>query len=232
MPSQVAPAASTRPSRCRSRTRRPQQARPALLQGLPIRTRSSAEARGAPGELRRFIKELMRRLAQASIARDGGNTVNSDDISEALDECCSPAASSTRNCWVAPRRWRRGDAPKWRACYGAHRKLDAFVSARLVVRPSRPSAERQRAHRTRTRRCGLLLDDFEISRRLAILHPVDQHAQHVDIRGRAGADMVDSRALCRAARTPRLGLAQLRSTFRNSGCRHRGSARSRPCVRA
>jgi ATP-dependent 26S proteasome regulatory subunit len=33
-----------------------------------------------------FIKELMRRIAQASIARDGGSTVESDDISEALDD--------------------------------------------------------------------------------------------------------------------------------------------------
>jgi ATP-dependent Clp protease adapter protein ClpS len=33
-----------------------------------------------------FIKELMRRVAQASIARDGGATVQSADISEALDD--------------------------------------------------------------------------------------------------------------------------------------------------
>ena len=33
-----------------------------------------------------FIKELMRRIAQASIFRDGGSTVGSDDISEALDD--------------------------------------------------------------------------------------------------------------------------------------------------
>jgi ATP-dependent 26S proteasome regulatory subunit len=33
-----------------------------------------------------FIKELMRRIAQASIIRDGGSTVRSDDISEALDD--------------------------------------------------------------------------------------------------------------------------------------------------
>jgi hypothetical protein len=32
-----------------------------------------------------FIKELMRRIAQASVARDGGTSVESDDISEALD---------------------------------------------------------------------------------------------------------------------------------------------------
>jgi hypothetical protein len=33
-----------------------------------------------------FVKELMRRIAQASIARDDGTTVESDDISEALDD--------------------------------------------------------------------------------------------------------------------------------------------------
>jgi ATP-dependent Clp protease adapter protein ClpS len=33
-----------------------------------------------------FIKEMMRRVAQASIARDGGKTVVSGDISEALDD--------------------------------------------------------------------------------------------------------------------------------------------------
>ena len=33
-----------------------------------------------------FIKELMRRVAQASIARDGGTSVESGDISEALDD--------------------------------------------------------------------------------------------------------------------------------------------------
>ena len=33
-----------------------------------------------------FIKEMMRRIAQASIIRDGGATVESEDISEALDD--------------------------------------------------------------------------------------------------------------------------------------------------
>jgi ATP-dependent 26S proteasome regulatory subunit len=33
-----------------------------------------------------FIKELMRRIAQASIARDGGTTVETEDIGEALDD--------------------------------------------------------------------------------------------------------------------------------------------------
>ena len=33
-----------------------------------------------------FIKELMRRIAQVSIARDGGTSVESGDITEALDD--------------------------------------------------------------------------------------------------------------------------------------------------
>jgi hypothetical protein len=33
-----------------------------------------------------FINELMRRLAQAGIARDGGNSVTSADIDEALND--------------------------------------------------------------------------------------------------------------------------------------------------
>ena len=33
-----------------------------------------------------FIKELMRRIAQASIARDGGQDVTADDIDGALNE--------------------------------------------------------------------------------------------------------------------------------------------------
>jgi hypothetical protein len=33
-----------------------------------------------------FIKELMRRVAQASITRDGGASINSGDIGEALDD--------------------------------------------------------------------------------------------------------------------------------------------------
>src|ERR1700722_19650826 len=64
--------------------------------------------------------------------------------------------------------------------------------ARLVVRPSRPSAQRQRTDNSKRRRFDLLLDDFEIARRLTLLYPIDQHAQHVDIRGRAGTDMVDA----------------------------------------
>lgn len=43
-------------------------------------------ARRSEGTSCAFIKELMRRLAQGSIARDGGNTVISADIDEALDD--------------------------------------------------------------------------------------------------------------------------------------------------
>lgn len=43
-------------------------------------------ARRSEGTSCAFIKELMRRLAQASLARDGGNSIVSADIDEALDD--------------------------------------------------------------------------------------------------------------------------------------------------
>ena len=46
----------------------------------------SEAARRTKGVSAAFIKELMRRAAQASIARDGGTTVQSADLSEALDD--------------------------------------------------------------------------------------------------------------------------------------------------
>src|ERR1700704_4464480 len=55
--------------------------------GLPLSDALVAEAaQRTEGVSAAFIKELMRRVAQASIARDGGKTVLSGDISEALDD--------------------------------------------------------------------------------------------------------------------------------------------------
>ncbi|WP_439402098.1 ATP-dependent Clp protease adaptor ClpS [Bradyrhizobium sp. DASA03068] len=55
--------------------------------GLPLDDAVVAEAaRRSEGTSCAFIKELMRRLAQASLARDGGNSVISADIDEALDD--------------------------------------------------------------------------------------------------------------------------------------------------
>jgi ATP-dependent Clp protease adapter protein ClpS len=55
--------------------------------GLPLGDAVVDEAaRRSKGVSAAFIKELMRRIAQASIARDGGATVEADDISEALDD--------------------------------------------------------------------------------------------------------------------------------------------------
>jgi ATP-dependent 26S proteasome regulatory subunit len=55
--------------------------------GLPLGDAAVEEAaQRTKGVSAAFIKELMRRIAQASIARDGGTTVESDDISEALDD--------------------------------------------------------------------------------------------------------------------------------------------------
>jgi len=55
--------------------------------GLPLGDAIVSEAaERTDGVSAAFIKELMRRVAQASIARDGGATVESADISEALDD--------------------------------------------------------------------------------------------------------------------------------------------------
>jgi len=55
--------------------------------GLPLGDAVVSEAaQRTKGVSAAFIKELMRRVAQASIARDGGTTVGSTDISEALDD--------------------------------------------------------------------------------------------------------------------------------------------------
>jgi ATP-dependent Clp protease adapter protein ClpS len=55
--------------------------------GLPLgETIVSEAAQRTKGVSAAFIKELMRRVAQASIARDGGSAVESRDIGEALDD--------------------------------------------------------------------------------------------------------------------------------------------------
>jgi ATP-dependent Clp protease adapter protein ClpS len=55
--------------------------------GLPLGDAVVAEAaKRKKGVSAAFIKELMRRTAQASIARNGGSTVEAGDISEALDD--------------------------------------------------------------------------------------------------------------------------------------------------
>lgn len=55
--------------------------------GLPLGDAVVGEAaQRTKGVSAAFIKELMRRIAQASIARDGGTSVISGDISEALDD--------------------------------------------------------------------------------------------------------------------------------------------------
>jgi ATPase family associated with various cellular activities (AAA) len=55
--------------------------------GLPLSEAVVSEAtRRTKGVSAAFVKELMRRVAQASIARDGGTAVESRDIGEALDD--------------------------------------------------------------------------------------------------------------------------------------------------
>lgn len=55
--------------------------------GLPLDESVVDEAvRRTEGVSAAFIKELMRRIAQSSLARDGGNSVTSGDINQALDD--------------------------------------------------------------------------------------------------------------------------------------------------
>jgi ATP-dependent 26S proteasome regulatory subunit len=55
--------------------------------GLPLTDAVVSEAaRRTKGVSAAFIKELMRRIAQASIGRDGGASVQSADLGEALDD--------------------------------------------------------------------------------------------------------------------------------------------------
>ena len=55
--------------------------------GLPLSDAVASEAvQRTKGVSAAFIKELMRRVAQASIARDGGTTVEPVDLGEALDD--------------------------------------------------------------------------------------------------------------------------------------------------
>jgi ATP-dependent 26S proteasome regulatory subunit len=56
-------------------------------QGLALDEAVISEAtRRTKGVSAAFIKELMRRTAQASIGRDGGTTIQSPDLGEALDD--------------------------------------------------------------------------------------------------------------------------------------------------
>jgi ATP-dependent 26S proteasome regulatory subunit len=55
--------------------------------GLPLdETLIDAAVKRTSGVSAAFIKELMRRTAQASIGRDGGETISSADLGEALDD--------------------------------------------------------------------------------------------------------------------------------------------------
>jgi ATP-dependent 26S proteasome regulatory subunit len=54
---------------------------------LPLEDTVADEAvRRTAGVSAAFIKELMRRLAQASVARNGGTSVTSADLDEAIDD--------------------------------------------------------------------------------------------------------------------------------------------------
>ena len=81
-------AASTRRSRCRCLTTIGRGKLVRLYgKGLPLDPAIVDEAvRRTEGVSAAFIKELMRRIAQGAIARDGGESVISADIDEALND--------------------------------------------------------------------------------------------------------------------------------------------------
>ena len=54
--------------------------------GIHAQRRHETLTQRTKGVSAAFIKELMRRVAQASIARDGGTAVESRDIGEAVDD--------------------------------------------------------------------------------------------------------------------------------------------------
>ena len=94
-------------------------------------------------------------------------------VSRACPEDVRPISSLTESARVPERA-----ASSWRADEAGRALGIAFP----VVRPGWPPAKRQRAI-DRDRQCGLLFDDREIAGGTAILDPVDQNRQHVDIRG-------------------------------------------------
>jgi hypothetical protein len=78
--------------------------------GLPLGDAVLVEAaQRTKGVSAAFIKELMRRVAQASIARDGGTTVESDDISEALDDMLFAGGKLNINCSAERKTWSTDD---------------------------------------------------------------------------------------------------------------------------
>jgi hypothetical protein len=59
------------------------------------------------------------------------------------------------------------------ASFRAYEARRAFGIATPVMWPSRPSAQRQCTKDSKSRRFDLLLDDFEVARRVALLNPID-----------------------------------------------------------
>ena len=76
--------------------------------GLPLGDAVVGEAaQRTEGVSAAFIKELMRRIAQASIARDGGTTVETAISAKRWTICCSRVANSTSSCWAGRGNGRR-----------------------------------------------------------------------------------------------------------------------------
>src|ERR1700738_743313 len=104
-----------------------------------------------------------------------------------VNRACPKNVRPTSLLTTSARKPEASPASSWRADEAGRALGIAFP----VVRPGWPPAKRQRAI-DRDRQCGLLFDDREIAGCAAILDPVDQSRQHVDIRWSAAADMIDA----------------------------------------
>ena len=102
--------------------------------GLPLdQTVIGEAARRTEGVSAAFIKELMRRIAQGGITRDGGNSVISADIDEALDDMLFAGGRLNVKLLGGARRGIRIPSchnviVSWR------RRSEAFATASVLVR--------------------------------------------------------------------------------------------------
>src|SRR5262245_19883110 len=99
----------------------------------------------------------------------------------------------------------------WRSLVllGALETARLVYVARFVGGPSWPLAEWPGAHNLRNR-FDSLLGNYQIFRRFALLNPINEYGQHIDVGWRAGADVVDSGRGVKARKSAHAGNAQLR----------------------
>src|SRR5262249_52041088 len=104
-----------------------------------------------------------------------------------------------------------GQTATWRylALLGALETARLVYVARFVGGPSWPLAEWPGAHNLRSR-FDSLLGNYQIFRRFALLNPINEYSQHIDVGWRAGANVVDSGRRVKARKSAHAGNAQLR----------------------